>query len=205
MTMKLKISSIVAYASLVIVLLQLVLIVVSWILTAVNPELRMRSILGSEGLRWLFGSYVSNVASSFLVWMIVMGMSVGPLIESGLSHSIVSYKDATGYERMALFVALWELLAIIVVVVFLAFVPHAVLLSALGTLMPSSFSASAVPLVAVSIGIVSITYGCIVGRFKSVDSVFSAMLRGIGMMSPLIIVYVFAYEFYCSLMWVLCF
>ena len=71
MTMKLKISSIAAYASLVIVLLQLVLIVVSWILTAVNPELRMRSILGSEGLRWLFGSYVSNVASSFLVWMIV--------------------------------------------------------------------------------------------------------------------------------------
>ena len=52
MTMKLKISSIAAYASLVIVLLQLVLIVVSWILTAVNPELQMRSILGSEGLRW---------------------------------------------------------------------------------------------------------------------------------------------------------
>ena len=205
MTMKLKISSIAAYASLVIVLLQLVLIVVSWILTAVNPELRMRSILGSEGLRWLFGSYVSNVASSFLVWMLVVGMCAGPLVESGLPRSIVAYKEATGYERMALFVALWELLVIIVVIALLAFVPHAALLSALGTLMPSSFSACLVPLVAVSLGIVAITYGCIIGRFKSVDSIFSAVLRGIGFVSPLIVVYVFAYEFYCCLRWVFCF
>ena len=205
MTMKLKISSIAAYASLVIVLLQLVLIVVSWILTAVNPELRMRSILGSEGLRWLFGSYVSNVASSFLVWMLVVGMCAGPLVESGLPRSIVAYKEATGYERMALFVALWELLVIIVVIALLAFVPHAALLSALGTLMPSSFSACLVPLVAVSLGIVAITYGCIIGRFKSVDSIFSAVLRGIGFVSPLIVVYVFAYEFYRCLRWVFCF
>ncbi len=205
MTKRLKVSSVAAYTSLVILLLQLALIVVSWVLTAVNPDIQIRSILGSEGLRWLFGTFVSNIASSFLVWMLVVGMCAGPLVESGLPCSIVTYKEATGYERMALFVALWELLVIIVVIALLAFVPHAALLSALGTLMPSSFSACLVPHVAVSLGIVAITYGCIIGRFKSVDSIFSAVLRGIGFVSPLIVVYVFAYEFYCCLRWVFCF
>ena len=165
MTKRLKISSVAAYTSLVILLLQLVLIVVSWVLTAVNPDIQIRSILGSEGLRWLFGTFVSNIASSFLVWMLVVGMCAGPLVESGLPRSIVAYNEATGYERMALFVALWVLLVIIVVIALLAFVPLAALLSALGTLMPSSFSACLVPLVAVSLGIVAITYGCIIGRF----------------------------------------
>ena len=90
MTKRLKVSSVAAYTSLVILLLQLVLIVVSWVLTAVNPDIQIRSILGSEGLRWLFGTFVSNIASSFLVWMLdfILAERVAcqPLVVDGDEH-----------------------------------------------------------------------------------------------------------------------
>ena len=38
--------------SLVLIVAQALLVVGSWILTAAKPNIHMRSILGSDGLRW---------------------------------------------------------------------------------------------------------------------------------------------------------
>lgn len=191
-----------SYLSLVVIVAQVLLVVVSWILTAAKPDIPMRSILGSDGLRWLFGTFVENISSAGLVWMLLFGVALGLLAESNLPRALRYYHKTTGYERMALFVVLWEVVAIIVAVVLLAFVPHAVLLSALGTLLPSSFSASAFPIFAFTLSIAALTYGSITGAFRSVVSVFVAMSDGVGTLSPLMVLYALGMEFYCSLVWV---
>lgn len=191
-----------AYLSFAVFVMQVLLVIVSWILTAVNPELPMRSLLGGDGLRWLFGTFVDNINTPVLVWLLLAGISVGLMSQGNLFKAVVSYKSITDYERMALFIVLWEIAAIVVAIILLAFVPHAVLLSALGTLLPSSFSASVVPVLALSVSVLSLTYGCITGTFRSVCDVFSAMSNGVGVMAPLIILYIVCMEFYCSLSWI---
>lgn len=190
-----------AYLSLVAFMMQLLLVVVSWMLTAIMPELKLRSILCSEGLRWFFGTFVDNIKSIVIVWILLLGMAIGVVRQSNLLYSVLNYKQTTDYERMALFVVLWEIAGIVVVVVFLAFVPHAILLSALGTLLPSSFSASIVPILSFSLMSVAITYGYVTGANDSIDKVFSSMCNGIAIVAPVIVTYIVIAEFYCSLIW----
>lgn len=190
-----------AYVSLVVFMMQLLLIVVSWILTAIMPDLRLRSILGSEGLRWFLGAFVDNISSNVVVWILLLGMAIGEIKQSNLIYAILNYKQTTDYERMALFVVLWEVVGIAAVIILLAFVPHAVLLSALGTLLPSSFSASIIPIMSFSLMSIAITYGCITGAIRTVESVFSSMCNGIAIVAPVVVVYIFIAEFYYSLVW----
>lgn len=198
-----KIISLSAYSTLALFTMQLFLILSSWIVASVSTDTTIRSLLGNEGLRWLFGSLVDNVSSKALVWIILVGFSYGTIKDSRLYQSFKNYKRLSDYERMALLVVAWQAVAIITSIILLAFIPHAVLLSAVGTLIPSSFSASIVPMSAFTLCFLSVTYGSMTGIFKSVTSVFLSLINGVSIVSPLIVVYIFAAEFYCSLTWVL--
>ena len=72
------------YIVLVLLIAQLALILLSWLLTAAFPELPMRSMLSSEGIRWFFGSFVSNQLSPLLVYFIMTVMAAGACIRSRL-------------------------------------------------------------------------------------------------------------------------
>lgn len=192
-----------AYWTFAVFAMQLLLIVGSWILTAFNPALQMRSILGSEGLRWLFGTFVDNINSSIVVWIVLCGMSIGVLMKSRLPNAICSYGKTTRYERMALFVVFWEIMCIALAIFVLTLVPHAVLLSALGTLVPSSFSISVVPVTSFMLCLISLTYGHLTGAYKSVDIAFKAMCSGVGSIAPFVIAYIFTAELCHSLAWIL--
>lgn len=203
MNIRLAVSRVSAYFSLVVFAMQITLVIASWIVAAVCPGLPVRPILGSEGLRWLFGTFVSNVSTAVPVWLLLVGMAVGTLCRSRLVEAVWGYRHTNGYERMALLIVAWEVAGVATVVALLAFVPHAVLLSAIGTLLPSSFSASIVPIAAMSVWAVSLTYGCIVGVFRSVENIFESMCSGVGLVTPLLIAYIVAAEFYKSLVWTL--
>ena len=192
-----------AYWTFAIFIMQLLWIIASWILTAFNPAFNIRPILGGEGLRWFFGTFVDNISSCTIVWIILCGMSVGALLKSRLLHAVCSYKQTTRYERMALFVVFWEIMCMALMVVVLAFIPHAILLSALGTIVPSSFSTSIIPMSSFLICFISLTYGYMTGAYISIKSAFEAMCFGVGSVVPFIIAYIFTIEFYCSLAWTL--
>jgi p-aminobenzoyl-glutamate transporter AbgT len=53
------------------------LVLISWLITAAIPEIAMRSLLSSEGIRWFFGHFVDNLATPVLVWMVLIGISYG--------------------------------------------------------------------------------------------------------------------------------
>ena len=121
---------------------QVMLILVSWVIAAAFPELNTHSLLSSEGIRWFFGRFVDNL------------------------------------QRMALRVVGIELIVLLVAIVLLTAIPHAVLLSVTGSLWPSSFSASIIPIVTFIVSICSITYGLISGKLKTNADVYHALTIG---------------------------
>ena len=74
--MKSKVFAIVTFS---LGIVQILLILVSWFITATMPMSPVRSLLSSEGIRWFFGQFTYNLASPLLVWLILAGMKLGAL------------------------------------------------------------------------------------------------------------------------------
>lgn len=186
------------HIALTLVVVQLLIMLVSWLLSAAFPTSGIRSLLSSEGLRWLMGHFSQLLATSLLAWLLLCAMAWGCLLRSGLLVRPTNYR-----ERRAQLMALLLLAVIVGVMLLLTVVPHAVLLSAVGGLWPSPFSASLVPVVAFSITLVTAFYGLVSGRFENISAVYDAVLFGIRQGAPLFLFYVLVIQIYESFMFVL--
>ena len=108
-----------ARVALVLVLAQTVLILVSWIINAMAPQAAVRSLLSSEGIRWFFGRFVSNLASPLLVWMLLLSVAYGAWRTSGLPEALRAMASPGKLyfrQRFALRLALVILLFSVVVI-----------------------------------------------------------------------------------------
>lgn len=182
---------------------ELALILLSWILSAAGVE-GVRSLLSGEGVRWFVGDFARMVASPMLAWLLLSMMAVGAFLRSGLTSlwhedrsRILSYRDRTAFR-----VSLVLLVAYVVAILLLTVVPHAVLLSASGSLFPSPFSRSIIPIVAFGLTLVSITFGMMSGRMQSLSDVLEVLSYGIRRYAPLLVLYVFCIMLYQSLRFV---
>ena len=70
--------------ALVLCVLWVVLVLLSWVLTAVMPNMAMRSLLSAEGIRWFFGHFAQLLATPLLVWLVLALIAYGTLRASGL-------------------------------------------------------------------------------------------------------------------------
>ena len=184
-----------AWLALALILAEMVLVLLSWLLAATMTE-GVRSLLSSEGIRWFFGSFVSQQASPWLVWLLLLSMSVGNLSQSGLLSRTV----ASGYRRrMAVGLSVGVLVVYVGVVLALTLLPHAQLLSATGRLFPSAFSRALVPIVTFGILLSSTVYGWASGRFATFADVFRSMAYGVQAAAPLFVLYVLIVQFVQSL------
>ena len=167
---------------LVFVTAQLALILLSWLITAAFPELPIRSLLSSEGVRWFFGSFTANQLTPLLAWFITAAMAVGACVRSrlwaafctkmsGLLHRRDSTDGRQGLhyrERIGLRLALAEFMVYVVIMLLLTVVPHAILLSVTGELFPSAFSSSLIPSLSFVLIVMSLSYGVASGTVDSV-------------------------------------
>ncbi|MBR5083664.1 MAG: AbgT family transporter [Prevotella sp.] len=192
-----------AYVTAAALLLQLLLFVVSWLIAAAMPDNTVRSLLGNEGIRWFFGSFVSNVASKPLVWILVVAMAWGAIAQSGIARALVRRKKPLAYrQRFALRAVLVVLLIAVVIIILLAFVPNAPLRSVTGQLFPSSFSRSLIPMLAFCAIVMAVTYGLLSGAMRGIVDVFNAMAKGIQQFIPLFILYVAVVQLFYSIIYV---
>ena len=186
------------HIALALVIVQLLLMLVSWLFSAAYPTSGVRSLLSAEGLRWLMGHFSDLLATPLLVWIVLCSIAWGCLSRSCLLRRPTNYR-----ERRAQLMA-WLLLAVIVgIMVLLTAIPHAVLLSAVGGLWPSPFSASLVPVIAFSVTLISAFYGMVSGRFEQLSAVYDAVLLGICQGAPWLLFYVLVTQIYESLRFVL--
>ena len=182
---------------LLLLLAEAALILISWIFSAMRVD-GVRSLLSGEGVRWFFGNFTSMVASPWLACLVLMLVALGCLQKSGLfSRPHTSYRD-----RMALRLT-WVILVLYVgVVLLLTAVPHAVLLSSTGSLFPSPFSRSIVPIFSFGIILISLSFGLVSGRFQTLTDVLNALSFGCRKGAPLFIFYILLIQLYESLMFV---
>ena len=175
---------------------EVALILISWILSATMTG-DMRTLLSGEGLRWLFGTFTDMLASPLLVWLVLLLMAIGCMRTSGILNRQHSYRD-----RMALRMAAAFLLIYIVIILLLTLPPHAVLLSATGSLFPSAFSSSLVPIIAFGLVLVSVAFGVMSGRLRTLEDILDSLSDGIRRGAPLFILYVLLIQFVESLRFV---
>lgn len=183
--------------ALVLFVAEVLLILLSWLLSAALPASGVRSILSGQGIRWFMGHFGNILATPQLSWLLLASIAAGCLKCCGLKTAKLNYR-----ERRALFIggALW--LVCLVSMALLAMIPHAVLLSATGDLWPSPFSYSLIPALSFSVCLFSIVYGTIAGTFQSLRDVYNALLYGIRWAAPLLLFYLLFIQFYETLMFV---
>jgi aminobenzoyl-glutamate transport protein len=185
-----------AWLGCVLLLAELILILVSWLLSATMTE-GVRSLLSSEGIRWFFGSFVGIMASPLLVWLLLSLIAWGSLQKSGLLAMQQSYR-----EKVALRSALLLLILYVAVILLLTVTPNAFLLSITGSLFPSAFSRSLVPIIAFGIVLMSISFGVMSGRINSLPAVLETLSFGISKGAELFVLYILIMQFYESLWFV---
>ena len=193
----------IAFITCSLLLLQIMVVILSWMIKTIYPEFNGRSLLSGEGVRWFLGNFTNNVASNILVWIILIGLSWGAIRASNIlqvfkrSHTL-SYRERLGFRVVLIEIMIW-----FTVIALLPFIPHAAMLSITGQLFPSSFSKSIVPLIAFIALFSSITYGLIIGRLRKGNLIIEALSNGIKQIAPYIIIYIILVQLIYSIKFVL--
>lgn len=176
---------------------EVLLILLSWLLSAAMPNSGVRSMLSGEGIRWFMGHFGHILATPQLSWLLLAAIAAGCLRCCGVFHATLNYR-----ERRALLIGGGVLSVCLLAIILLAFMPHAVLRSATGTLWPSPFSYSLIPVLSFSVCLSGTVYGVIAGTFQTLRDIYDALLYGLRWAAPLILFYILIIQFYESLMFV---
>lgn len=188
-------SKICAYAMLLLALAQVILVLLSWLITAAMPDVFPRSMLSPEGIRWFFGSFTDNLESPWLVWLLLISIAWGTLQGSGILHY-----DRTIYRhRNALRLVSVEFVLFLSVILLLTIVPHAILLNVMGGIEASSFSRSILPYICLAIIVMSLSFGVVSNRFMGVEAIGEALSDGIRQAAPYFVIYILVNQLYSSI------
>lgn len=191
--------------AIVLLAMQVVLVLASWIIDVIYPSADIRPLLSSEGIRWFVGSFTDILLTPLLVWLLLAAIAAGSIYHSGLAKAIsdrrrqpLSYR-----QRHALALSIVVLVIITVIIILLTFIPHAILLGVSGSFIPSPFSSGLIPVVAFTATVVSITYGLTFGTIVSITDIYDNLCHGLRYIVPLIPIYILAMQLYRSLMFCL--
>ena len=181
-----------AYSALILALAQLALMLLSWVLTAAMPDDYARSLLSAEGIRWFFGRFVTNMQSPLLVWLLLGSFAYGAVEQSGILH----YDSSEYRQRIAMRLALFECVLLVVVMLSLTMVPHAILLNVMGGFFPSSFSESVIPYACLAIVLMSISFGLMSDKIRGVRGIYEALTSG--SRGGILLIYILGMQLYQS-------
>ena len=192
-----------AIIALSLAVLQLCLLPASWMLSVVFPESGLRSLLGSEGVRWLLGRYTDLIAGRLLACLLLLSMAWGCARSCGISRAFRRHAMLQYRERIAFTFVVSLSVVYAAVLAWLTLIPHAVLLSVTGDLFPSPFSASIIPGLSFGVCLVSVVYGIVSGRFRTVTDVYRSLFCGIVIAAPIFFLYILLIQLYYSFMFVI--
>lgn len=187
-----------AYLSMTLFALQVVLFLVSWMTAAAIPMSPVRSLLSAEGVRWFFGTFADNLSNQFLLNIVLLGIAMGAARTGGLLSLIRERHFASYRQRFAVQMVILELIVIVAVMLLLTATPQAILLSATGNLFPSCFSDSIIPVALISLCLFSVTYGVASGTYRSFPDVYQGLTASFPLFVPLLLLYILAVELYYS-------
>ncbi|MBR1448514.1 MAG: AbgT family transporter [Prevotella sp.] len=180
----------------VLIVAELLLVLLSWLFSATLTA-DVRPLLSSEGVRWFFAHFVDGLCSPLLVWILLLAMAGGVMKHSGLLSRQPAPRRGLGLRVACLLLTLYA-----AIILLLTVWPHAVLLSAVGTLWHSPFSRALIPIIALGLILFSTAYGLTVRTFTSLTDVCQSLVDGLCLSAPLLVIYVLFIQFYESLHYV---
>ena len=184
----------------ILVVAQLMIILLSWLLSAALPDLSVHSLLSSEGIRWFFGQFSSNIATPLTAWLIVAVIAYGYLSSCG----ILELKHPLDFrQRVAIRFVVFEIVVFVAIILLLTLMPHAVLLSIDGDICSGSLANSIIPYLSLVVCMTSITYAYLSGRCNTKAELFDMLCEGNRQLSPLFIIYVLLTQLVYSVLYVL--
>ena len=151
-----------------------VLVIVSWLLSALRLE-GVRSMLSSEGIRWFVGGFSNIVASPLLAWLLLILIACGSIQQSGVISLFRSKGNMSFRDRLALRVASVFIILYAIVICMLTIMPHAILLSVKGSLFPSAFSRSILPIVSFGVTLFSVVFAMMSGHKKTGEDIIDIL------------------------------
>ncbi|WP_278526354.1 AbgT family transporter [Segatella salivae] len=176
------------------------IILLSWLLSAALPDLSVHSLLSSEGIRWFFGQFSSNIATPLTAWLIVAVIAYGCLSSCG----ILELKHPLDFrQRVAIRFVVFEIVVFVAIILLLTLMPHAVLLSIDGDICSGSLANSIIPYLSLVVCVASITYAYLSGRCNTKAELFDMLCEGNRQLSPLFIIYVLLTQLVYSVLYVL--
>lgn len=181
---------------LVLILAEVVLALLSWMLAAMMTD-GIRPLLSGEGIRWCFTHFADTFSSPLFSWMLLLAMAWGVLRYGGLL--LLRPRER---RRLGLQVAIMVLLAYALLLMLLTLLPHALLLSALGSLHDSPFSRALLPIIAFGLTLCGVSYGIAVRSISSFTDVCRLLICGLRDAAPLVLLFFFGAQFYYSLCYV---
>ena len=162
---------------------QLILILLSWLITAAYPDKTVHSLLSSEGIRWYFGRFVDNLQTPVLVWLLLLGMAWGALDKCGIFH----YQPSLYRHRLAMRLVIAEIALCIVVMLLLTAIPH------------GSFSASIIPVLSFMAVVAGGSFGLLSGHYQGFSELVDSLSEGLRHIAVLFVLYVLGAQLYASL------
>lgn len=166
----------------VILIAYVVVVLGTWLWSAAMPSSSVRPLLSDTGIRWFFGTFVSNLARPLLIWIILLDIAIGACVRSGLGSALgkLFRKGAAldSLQRRGLWSALELTLTELVVMALLILPRHAILLSVTGAICPSSASASVVPVIAFMLLSASVTFGLFSGTLHNYKEAVIHIFQG---------------------------
>lgn len=181
---------------------ELIIVVGSWLGSAIYPGSGIVSLLSPEGIRWFVGEFTTMMATPLLMMLLLCSATYGIVVRSGIVqhlYAIVSQRSlrVKDYrERIAMQVSIVVASAMVAVIGWLTLSPHAILLSVTGSLSNSSFSSGIVPLLSFFCSFVAVTYGMLSSSFQSYRQIFDSMVDGVEKSAFLFVFYLFAAQLY---------
>lgn len=183
--------------------LQALVILLSWIISALYPESGLHSLLSGVGLRWLLSTYASNMNSDTFVWLVELSIFLGAFIWSGLPGKIIAYNRCDYNERFALKIFFFEILIGIISCIILAVYPHSSLLSITGNLFPGPYIKAVAIILGMSLFIGSLSFLLLSGKVKSFRDIEKTFVYGVQCIAPLIVIYFLLNELYKMVLFVM--
>lgn len=196
-----------AIFSIVLMGLQLLLILASWIVSAVFPSSPIHALIGSGGLRWFIGSFANNLASPLFVYVILCSITYSSLVKSDLISCVASAmakrQSFSMQQKFAFRIMLIEFVLFVAGVIFISAMPHAILLSVTGALFPSSFSSGLVPMICFELFVLSMIYGIVGGEVNTLEKFWNCIVSGANFLPAVCFLYILIVQLFYSTCYVL--
>lgn len=195
-----------------LVAIELILILGSWLGSVFLGEGEVSSLLSQEGIRWFIGRYAFFTSTPLLILLLLIAMTYGIVQKSRVINAIstlyrtwwkknlVSPLDYR--QRIALHLSAIVAVIMLAAIGWMTLTPHAILLSVTGTLTHSSFSHGIIPMICLTATLSAMTYGMGASTLPSLQDTIKAMIHGIETVSPLLFLYILVAQVYFSICYI---